>query len=66
MAGWFAGIGLALMIGIFVGHGNASRSVKSTIESTARLERAQIAQECRSAGSFVVKRTAFSCEVRKK
>lgn len=54
MAGWIAGIALALVIGVWIGHGAASQSTRATI-----------AQECRSAGAFTVKRTAFDCEVKR-
>jgi hypothetical protein len=55
MAGWIAGIALALVVGVNIGQATGRHNA---IE--------EIANECRQAGAFTSKRTAFDCEVRKK
>ena len=56
LAPWLGGL-LALAVGailIMVGH-----------DIGAGGERARVANECRAAGAFTVKRTGFLCEVRR-
>ena len=55
MAGWVTGIVLALLIGVNIGQVTGRHMA---IE--------QIAGDCRYGKSFVLRRTAFDCEVRKK
>lgn len=55
MAGWVAGIALALVLGIFVGK-----------EVGAASERQAIASDCKYGGSFVLRQTGFTCQPIKK
>jgi hypothetical protein len=52
---WMLAVVIGMMGGVVVGHG-----------SGAHAERKAIANECKQAGAFTVKRTAFRCEVIKK
>jgi hypothetical protein len=51
-----------VVIGFYVG---ATRATDNA-QMAADKERSKIGQECRSSGSFVVRRTAFDCGVRRK
>lgn len=53
MAGWIAGIALALVLGVFVGK-----------EVGAASERQVIANGCKYGGSFTLRRTGFTCQVK--
>jgi hypothetical protein len=55
MAGWIAGIALALLVGVNIGQATGRHNA---IE--------EIATDCRVAGSFALRRTAFDCGVRRK
>lgn len=55
MAGWIAGIALALVLGMFVGK-----------EVGAAAERQLIANDCKYGNSFTLRRTGFECRVLKK
>ncbi|UNY40233.1 hypothetical protein KLEP174_gp31 [Pseudomonas phage vB_PcuM_ KLEP17-4] len=49
-AAWIVGIALATLLGMVIGQGLATEST-----------RASVANECRQAGAFTVKRTGFQC-----
>lgn len=49
-AAWIVGLMLSTLVGAIVGYGNGSAQ-----------ERAEIANECRKAQAFTVKRTGFAC-----
>jgi hypothetical protein len=51
MAGWIAGIALALVLGMFVGK-----------EVGASSERQAIANDCRYGGSFTLRKTGYVCQ----
>ncbi len=57
IAPWLA-IGLVFAVGVIV--------FEAGVRHGGYIERSIIANECRQAGAFTSKRTAFDCEVRKK
>lgn len=55
IAGWIVAVALTLVVGFAGG-----------VSSGKDSERSAVANECRQAGAFTSKRTAFDCGVRKK
>lgn len=51
-AAWIVGLALMFLVGLITGFGYATESTRATI-----------ANECRKAEAFTVKRTGFKCEV---
>ena len=51
-AAWIVGLALMFLVGLITGFGYATDATRATI-----------ANECRKAGAFTVKRTGFKCEV---
>lgn len=51
-AAWIVGLALMFLVGLITGFGYATESTRATV-----------ANECRKAGAFTVKRTGFKCEV---
>lgn len=55
MAGWIAGILLALAVGLMAG-----------VTAGEHKAREEIARDCRHGGTFSLRRTGFACEVIRK